>query len=302
MENKNFGTKGHKRCHDDKNYFYLKNEYVIIITISVICSKNCDLKQIKPPETVKQHIPAKEGSGFLQIAIVDDLEQDRSRLLGLVQSCLGRRQLEAEVSTFADAKAFFKEYTSGKYDIVFLDMYMNGPDGLRVAQQMREQGDACQLIFVTSSDAFAVRSYEVEASHYLLKPVEQAAVEQAMCRCLQRLGQQRSTIRLVANRVPIQVPLASILWIGSERNAMVFHTDGGQIRCYMTYESALELLKGDPRFLPCYKGCLVNMDRVTSFLGDCFVVDNDERVPVRKRGAGQIRQQYVQYLCERASV
>lgn len=233
--------------------------------------------------------------------MVDDLEQDRNRLRESVQTCLDRRQIEAEICAFSDAASFFKEYTPGKYDIVFLDMYMSGPDGMRVAQQMREQGDTCQLVFVTSSDAFAVRSYEVEASNYLLKPVDQADMERAICRCLQKLGQQRSTIRLVANRAPINLPLTSILWIGSERNAMVFHTDGGEVRCYMTYEKVEELLKGDPRFLPCYKGCLVNMDRITRFQEDSFLVDNGERVPVRKRGAGQIRQQYVQYLCERAT-
>ena len=41
-----------------------------------------------------------------------------------------------------------------------------------LATQLREKGDSCALIFVTSSDAFAVASYDVQAAYYLLKPLD----------------------------------------------------------------------------------------------------------------------------------
>ena len=41
-----------------------------------------------------------------------------------------------------------------------------------LAAQLREKGDSCALIFVTSSDAFAVASYDVQAAYYLLKPLD----------------------------------------------------------------------------------------------------------------------------------
>ena len=41
-----------------------------------------------------------------------------------------------------------------------------------LAAQLREKDDSCALIFVTSSDAFAVASYDVQAAYYLLKPLD----------------------------------------------------------------------------------------------------------------------------------
>ena len=49
------------------------------------------------------------------------------------------------------------------YDTVFLDIYMNGMDGMSAARQLRQRGSACRIVFVTSSDSFAVEGYKVQA-------------------------------------------------------------------------------------------------------------------------------------------
>ena len=51
---------------------------------------------------------------------------------------------------------------------------MDQDNGMDVAVRIREAGDSCSLIFVTSSDAFAVASYDVQAAYYLLKPLDTA--------------------------------------------------------------------------------------------------------------------------------
>ena len=49
---------------------------------------------------------------------------------------------------------------------------MGEHNGMDVAKQIREHQDSCSLIFLSSSDAFAVASYDVHATYYLLKPLD----------------------------------------------------------------------------------------------------------------------------------
>ena len=57
---------------------------------------------------------------------------------------------------------------------------MDQDNGMDVAVRIREAGDSCSLIFVTSSDAFAVASYDVQAAYYLLKPLDTAKLMKAL--------------------------------------------------------------------------------------------------------------------------
>lgn len=109
-------------------------------------------------------------------------------------------------------------------------------------------------------------------------------------------------IEVLSNRLPTRVPLPSVLWLNTEQNAILLHTDGGVIKTYMTFSRMKALLDGmEDCFLMCYKGCLVNMDRVLRIAGPDFLMENGELVQVRKKGGNQIRQSYILYRCERAA-
>ena len=173
---------------------------------------------------------------------------------------------------------------------------MNGINGMETAKEMRRRGDTCQIVFVTSSDAYAIQGYEVDAANYLLKPVLESALYQALQHCLSRLGSYSATITVTSNRSAISIPLIRISWIEAQRNALLFHTDGGVVKSYMTVEHLTQMLAGYGQFLLCYKGILVNMDRISLVGDEDFVMDNGERVPIRKRGAVQVKQEYLHYL------
>ena len=74
------------------------------------------------------------------------------------------------------------------------------------------------------------------------------------------------------------------------------HTDAGVLRTYLTFQKFEELIQDLPCFLSCYRGCLVNMDRIHKTLEDSFLLDNQEVVQIRKRGANAIKKEYLNYL------
>lgn len=70
-------------------------------------------------------------------------------------------------------------------DLVFLDIQMPGMTGFELIRQLQPD-DMPLIIFVTAYDAFAVDAFKVHAVDYLLKPIEQDRLEEAVQRARQR--------------------------------------------------------------------------------------------------------------------
>ena len=68
------------------------------------------------------------------------------------------------------------------------------------------------------------------------------------------------------------------------------------LSAFLTFQKFEELIQDLPCFLSCYRGCLVNMDRIHKALEDSFLLDNQEVVQIRKRGANAIKKEYLNYL------
>lgn len=238
-----------------------------------------------------------QREGFaVEIAIVDDMELDREQVERLVRSWSQRKKIEVHLSLFSSGEAFLEKFKPEQFSIVLLDLYMKGINGMDTAREIRRRGSNSQLVFVTSSDAYAIQGYEVDAANYLLKPVDEYALENALQHCLLRLGCDRDSITVTSNRAAVSIPLRNIIWIEAQRNALLFHTDGGTVKSYMTVESASKMIRGKEQFLICCKGIVVNMDRIVSVGDDTFIMDDSEQVPIRKRGGNQVKQQYLQYI------
>ena len=233
----------------------------------------------------------------MNIAIIDDISTDAEDLKNIAVFYFEKKQIQAEIYQFFSAEEFFEDYQPGKFQILFLDIYMNGMTGMEAARRIRRQSDDCILVFVTTSSDFAVESYDVQASYYLLKPFD----PEKLCRILStiqfRQSQNSRYIELISDRTPVKIPVRSILYVDTYRNAVQVHTtDAGIIRSYITFQKFEELLEGMKCFLSCYRGCIVNMDHIEKSTDEGFVMDNQELVTVRKRGSNAIKKAYLEYL------
>lgn len=232
----------------------------------------------------------------MNIAIIDDIASDAEQLKRIITSYFENRQIPTEIRYFSSAEAFFDDYRPGNFQILFLDIYMDGITGMEAARRIRNQSDDCILVFVTTSSEFAVESYDVNAAYYLLKPFQPEKLCQILDSFRLKEALHARYIEIISDRVPVRVPLHSILYEDTFRNAVCLHTDAGPLRSYLTFHKFEEQIRDCHNFLSCYRGCMVNMDRIQEATDDGFLLDNGETVQIRKRGSAAIRKAYLQYL------
>ncbi len=67
--------------------------------------------------------------------------------------------------------------------LVFLDVQMPGLDGIAVVRKLREKGlDIPHIVFCTAYDQYAVEAFRLEASDYLLKPIDKTRLAETVAR------------------------------------------------------------------------------------------------------------------------
>ena len=142
----------------------------------------------------------------MRIAIVEDHPAERELIATMcaeyfngrnVGATAGRNAMQTVCDVFPDAKSFIESWKNSRYDLLLLDCYLSDENlphattGLDIARLLRNQNDDCAIVFITSSTDFAVLGYEVQASGYLLKPVNRRTFEATMERVEEQLKANR---------------------------------------------------------------------------------------------------------------
>lgn len=122
----------------------------------------------------------------LRVFVVDDEPLARE---GLVLRLEALDDVTVDGS-FGRAKAALDALRVNVPDLIFLDVHMPGLDGFDMLDQLSPD-ESPAVIFVTAHDDYAVRAFEKQAVDYLLKPVSEQRLSQAVEQARQRIHQQQ---------------------------------------------------------------------------------------------------------------
>ena len=117
-----------------------------------------------------------KGEFTMKIAVCDDDRQVLLSVLSQLASYQEQRQTELSSQGFENAVDLLASIEHQNYDLLFLDVLMPGLNGLQAAREIRQKNDRIKIVFLTSSPEYAVESYSVQATNYLLKPASSSPV------------------------------------------------------------------------------------------------------------------------------
>ena len=228
----------------------------------------------------------------LNIAICDDEEIIREQIKELTEK--EKSGLCMELYETGDALL-----ASGKqFDIVFLDIQMEGTDGIETAKRLRQRDEDTILIFITGIREYVFQAFDVAAFHYLLKPIEEDKFREVFRRAERELekrkSKRRETVFIKTRNRSFSLEKDSILYIESRGKKVEIHTTGETIEAYASMNEMEGQLGGG--FFRCHRGYLVNMAYVAEYDSGSITLNNGEYVYLAKEKYGEFVKAYMRYL------
>ena len=192
-----------------------------------------------------------------------------------------------------------KLLSAGKrFDMVFLDIQMEGTDGIETARRLREKDEDTILIFITGIREYVFQAFDVAAFHYLLKPVEEDKFCEVFRRAERELEKRkrkrRETVFIRTRNRSFTLEKDSILYVESRGKKVEIHTDGENIEAYASMNE-LEAQLGEG-FYRCHRGYLVNMAYVAEYDNESITLNNGQYVYLAKEKYGEFVKAYMRYL------
>jgi two-component SAPR family response regulator len=136
----------------------------------------------------------------VRIAICDDDTNMQQRLTDVIEDWAAARKVETAIFRYPSAEAFIAAWPEDVlFDLVFLDIQMKSMSGIELAHYIRKTDKNMMIVFVTSFSQYSLKGYDVNALHYLIKPLSPAKLLPIMDKAYTIWNSRREAMVVVSN-------------------------------------------------------------------------------------------------------
>ena len=190
----------------------------------------------------------------LRFAVVEDRLPDAQRLESLLRLAFGGGHTLV-CDHYESGDAFLQAFPSKNHQVVFLDICMEGTNGIETARILRRTDPDLLLVLFRAEPELEVR----------------------------------------IARQQVHLPLRKIQYAMAQNHYVRIVSDDGECRAVSTFSQVEQLLRAQENFIVCNRGVILNMDKVLRLDSDCFEMLDGTRLPVRQKDKNTLFAQFTQY-------
>lgn len=231
----------------------------------------------------------------MRIAICDDEALWREQIINRLEDYF--QSLDVLIQSFVSGKALMQGLKKSRFDLIFLDIEMEGMDGFQTAKLLKEYQPDITIIFLTSHTDLAMDGYEVQAFRFLAKPIADDKLYAALQAFEKKLNMDRK-IAITENGVQKYIRCQEIRYIKSENVYLQVVTEKERYWIRQKLKNLLEELPKD-LFVLVHRSYIINMGYVKSFGGNEIILEDETKIPVSKAKRELFKQQIMRYMKEK---
>ncbi len=217
----------------------------------------------------------------MKIVIVEDEEVHGRRLEQYILEWGRRSRIPVSVKICDNAEIFFFYWEDESFDVVFADIQMPGMNGMDMVKKLRLQGFQVPVVFTTGIEDYMQEGYEVEALHYLLKPLSKEKV----AACLDKVLEKHEAVGFLTvdtARGVQKIDIAAIDYCEAVGHRIQIVLAGGGRICSTDSLSDLAGKLSGRGFLKCHRSYLCKVDNMNRIVEDMVFFDDGEGAPVSR--------------------
>lgn len=231
----------------------------------------------------------------MKIAICDDDKNIREQIAFLVK----QQNQDCKIQSYASSEELLSDGVD--YDMFFLDVEMGNISGIELAKEIRKRQDVscsrCIIVFVTGFREYMEDAFDVNAFHYLVKPIR----EDKFAEVFHRAEKEISMVKEQADRYIMvkegeqrrKLFLRNIRYIESMDRKAIFYMEHGITETYAKMYDLEEQL--GKLFFRCHRGYLVNLEKVIAYSSNSIQVQGGDTIILAEKKYPDFVRAYLRY-------
>jgi len=228
---------------------------------------------------------------MIEIAIIDDNEH----CAGAVEN--GVRQVMPTqdycLKCFHNPKEFVNATKTRRFDIVLMDIILGTENGIEFAAKILKTMPGASIIFISANSDFYQDVYKVEHAYFLIKPIDNQKLKDAIQKCMHRL--QKQFMMLEFKGEISKVYFKDVIYIESNLRKVILHLKNESSICKNGKLSVMEN-KLPHVFARCQQSFIVNLEHIQRIKNDLIYLNNGKIIKISKARVVEFKNKYTKYL------
>lgn len=224
------------------------------------------------------------------IALCDDQPEVLGDLERHIRQISEEMQQDFEIYKFCSGEELLEEIE--KISIVFLDIEMDGMDGIETGRIIKQKKPECKIIMASGKENRFKEAFRIQAFRFITKPFEDGEIKEALEAVLDSFVGTK-TMELYRKRITYQVRQLDIKYIKAFNGYTEFAVQEGIFRRDISLDALEEVL--DMRiFYRINRQYIINMHWIQKY-SDGMVVVGDKNIRVPRRKKSDFTRSYIDY-------
>lgn len=228
----------------------------------------------------------------MYIAICEDNLSEAAALKTKIENYMPNSILITRIDIFECAEKLLA--SDEVYDLVVLDCKLPDIDGVEAARLYREKNRFAAIIFVTAYIEYAAGGYEVDALRYLLKPISNDKLSEALV-AFESSIRSDCTVEVRGLHEPFFVKSSEIMYIEAVGRKTVVRLVGTSVESHKSLAVFEQEIRSDA-FFKTRRQFIVNMKYIRRKDGNELYMENGEKVIISRRTLANFNRAYINYL------
>jgi len=226
----------------------------------------------------------------MKIAVCDDEYAD----LQLIVGYLNRYDPTLNVTTFSSARKLLDAFSREFYDLIFMDLEMENPNGYEVSVELMSRTDKPLIIFTTKSSEYTIQGYGI-AFRYVMKPITYEKFEKIISLAVKSIIPQRFTFSADGKERVLLVN--SISYFEVFNHNTVIHTKTAQYSIRSPLSNIMTQLNGC-NFVQSHASFFVNLAFIDHVESNQIILTTGEQIRLSRDKRNQFILALMKYMRE----